>query len=97
MKSKSGKIVSKRRSLFAKKRYASTIGKWIAAVTKARKAVGVKGFMGVKKLYSKAKSFFKNGSPFLAALALHHLCVVSHGRLLHTSPHDEIPETRRVS
>eukprot|EP00811_Abedinium_folium_P025069 NODE_35573_length_253_cov_1.825397.p2 GENE.NODE_35573_length_253_cov_1.825397~~NODE_35573_length_253_cov_1.825397.p2 ORF type:complete len:64 (+),score=14.33 NODE_35573_length_253_cov_1.825397:3-194(+) len=62
MKSKSGKIVSKKRSLVAKKRYASTIGKWIAAVTKARKALGVNGFMGVKKgtaLYNKAQSFYK--------------------------------------
>merc|ERR1712151_985990 len=63
MKSKSGKVVSKKRSLFAKKRYASTIGKWTAAVTKARKALGVKGFVAVKKgsaLYNKAKQFYKN-------------------------------------
>merc|ERR1712232_5172 len=37
VKSKSGKIVSKKMSLVAKKRHASTIGKWTAAVTKARK------------------------------------------------------------
>merc|ERR1719478_1847804 len=56
VKSKSGKMV-------AKKRYASTIGKWTAAVTKARKALGVKGFVAVKKgsaLYNKAKSFYKH-------------------------------------
>eukprot|EP00811_Abedinium_folium_P016323 NODE_25263_length_593_cov_3.884120.p4 GENE.NODE_25263_length_593_cov_3.884120~~NODE_25263_length_593_cov_3.884120.p4 ORF type:complete len:73 (-),score=7.81 NODE_25263_length_593_cov_3.884120:311-529(-) len=52
-----------RRQLVAKKRYVSTIGKWVAAVTKPRAALGVKGFMGVKKgtaLYNKAKSFYKN-------------------------------------
>merc|ERR1712216_1097717 len=62
-KSKSGKIVSKKMSLVAKKRYASTIGKWTAAVTKARKTLGVKGFVAVKKgsaLYNKAKSFYKH-------------------------------------
>merc|ERR1712183_464425 len=63
MKSKSGKVVSKKRSLLAKKTYASTIGKWTAAVTKARKALGVKGFVAVKKgsaLYNKAKQFYKH-------------------------------------
>eukprot|EP00812_Abedinium_dasypus_P013300 NODE_6806_length_481_cov_47390.852113.p1 GENE.NODE_6806_length_481_cov_47390.852113~~NODE_6806_length_481_cov_47390.852113.p1 ORF type:complete len:125 (+),score=55.06 NODE_6806_length_481_cov_47390.852113:83-457(+) len=63
VKSKSGKIVSKKMSLVAKKRYASTIGKWTAAVTKARKALGVKGFVAVKKgsaLYNKAKQFYKH-------------------------------------
>merc|ERR1712110_966822 len=63
VKSKSGKVVSKKMSLVAKKRYASTIGKWTAAVTKARKALGVKGFVAVKKgsaLYNKAKQFYKH-------------------------------------
>merc|ERR1712183_768215 len=62
VKSKSGKVVSKKMSLVAKKRYPSTIGKWTAAVTKARKALGVKGFVAVKKgsaLYNKAKQFYK--------------------------------------
>merc|ERR1712185_712857 len=60
IKSKSGKIVSKKASLFAKK------SKWIAAVTKARKALGIKGFLPVggksakgKALLPKAKSFYK--------------------------------------
>merc|ERR1719330_1008971 len=63
VKSKSGKIVSKKMSLVAKKRYASTIGKWTAAVTKARKALGVKGFVAVKKgsaLYNRAQQFYKH-------------------------------------
>ena len=56
MKSKSGKIVSAKKSALGKK------SKWIAAVTKARKALGVKGFVAIKKgsaLYKKAKSFYK--------------------------------------
>merc|ERR1711970_313127 len=45
----------------AKKMYASGIGKWTAAVQKARKALGTKGFVAVKKgspLYKKAREFF---------------------------------------
>jgi len=53
--------VSKKQSALAKARYAKGIGKWTAAVTKARKALGVKGFVAVKKgspLYLKAKEFY---------------------------------------
>ena len=60
MKSKSGKIVSKKASAAGKKRYKNIAG-WTAAVSKARKALGVKGFVAVKKgspLYNKAKSFY---------------------------------------
>merc|ERR1739848_52823 len=56
IKTKSGKIVSKKASAAGKK------NAWIAAVVKARKALGTKGFVAVKKgsaLYSKAKSFYK--------------------------------------
>merc|ERR1712100_726139 len=58
IKSKSGKIVSKKQSANGKKVYAKTIGKWTAACTKARKALGIKGFVAIKKgspLYKKAK------------------------------------------
>merc|ERR1719163_2762652 len=51
-KNKHGKIVSKKKSQFGKKSL------WIAAVQKARKALGVKGFVAIKKgsaLYKKAK------------------------------------------
>merc|ERR1719230_588316 len=48
MKSKSGKIVSSKKSAIGKKHY-KYIAKWTAAVTKARKALGVKGFVAVKK------------------------------------------------
>merc|ERR1711977_252968 len=60
-KNSAGKIVSRKKSALAKKRYASGIGKWIAAVSKARKALGVKGFVAIKKgsaLYKKAKEFY---------------------------------------
>merc|ERR1712146_122100 len=57
-KSKSGKIVSKKQSANGKKAYAHIKG-WTVAVQKARKALGVKGFVAVKKgtaLYKKAKA-----------------------------------------
>merc|ERR1712093_467578 len=61
IKSKTGRIVSKKRSILAKKMYAKGIGKWTAAVQKARKALGTKGFVAIKKgspLYKKAREFF---------------------------------------
>merc|ERR1712178_480156 len=54
-KNKFGKIVSKKRSAFAKK------SRWIQAVAKARKALKITGFAAIKKgspLYAKAKEFF---------------------------------------
>merc|ERR550537_319202 len=58
VKNSQGKVVSKKASAHAKKfRYANIKG-WITAVTKARKALGVKGFVAIKKgtdLYRKAK------------------------------------------
>merc|ERR1712167_88239 len=59
-KNKNGKIVSKKASANGKKAYARIKG-WTLAVTKARKALGVKGFLAVKKgtaLYKKAKEFY---------------------------------------
>merc|ERR1712146_117215 len=60
IKSKSGKIVSKKASAAGKKAYANIKG-WTVAVHKARKELGVKGFVAVKKgsaLYKKAKEFY---------------------------------------
>ena len=60
MRNKNGKIVSKKASANGKKAYARIKG-WTLAVTKARKALGVKGFVAVKKgtpLYKKAKEFY---------------------------------------
>merc|ERR1712125_76052 len=56
VKNKTGKVVSKKKSLAAKK------SPWIMAVGAARKALGVKGFCAVKKgsaLYKKAKELYK--------------------------------------
>merc|ERR1712093_264419 len=56
MKSKTGKIVSKKAHANGKKAYALIKG-WTVAVQKARKALGVNGFQAVKKgspLYRKS-------------------------------------------
>merc|ERR1740121_1973382 len=63
-KSKTGKIVSKTRSALAKKRFAtSALKKWCDACKKARKELGIKGFVPMggktaqgKALYAKVKS-----------------------------------------
>ena len=60
MRNKNGKIVSKKASANGKKAYARIKG-WTVAVTKARKFLGLKGFIAVKKgspLYKKAKEFY---------------------------------------
>merc|ERR1712139_35768 len=60
IKNKYGKIVSKKRSLFAKKN--NFIKGWTTAVQKARKALGLKGFVAIKKgsaLYKKAKELYQ--------------------------------------
>ena len=44
-----GKIVSKKQSLKGKKLYAKYGSKWMSAVSKARKALGIKGFVAIKK------------------------------------------------
>merc|ERR1712003_367158 len=64
-KSKTGKIVSKKASAQGKKAF-KRISKWSDSVKKARKALGVKGFVAVggkskagQALLSKARSFYK--------------------------------------
>merc|ERR1719502_166950 len=55
VKNKRGKIVTKKQVANGKKAYTNIKG-WTAAVQKARKALGVKGFVAVKKgsaLYKK--------------------------------------------
>merc|ERR1712057_124386 len=55
-KNKHGRVVSKKQSARGKKSL------WIAAVTKARKALGLKGFVAIKKgsaLYKKAKELYQ--------------------------------------
>jgi len=62
IKNANGKIVSKKQSTAAKKRFGSTLKKWTDAVKAARKSLGLKGFVAVKKgtpLYTKAKSNYR--------------------------------------
>merc|ERR1711904_677484 len=62
VKSKSGKIVSKKQQAKGKALYAKYGSKWMSAVQKARKALGLKGFVAIKKgspLYTKAKGFYR--------------------------------------
>merc|ERR1712224_1043292 len=60
MKNKAGKIVSKKQSAAGKKSKGfAKIKKWADAVKSARKALGLKGFVAIKKgspLYTKTKS-----------------------------------------
>merc|ERR1719336_3642643 len=66
-RNKNGKVVSVKASAVAKKRFAkSKIFKWSEAVGKARKALGVKGFLAIggkskagQALLAKARSFHK--------------------------------------
>merc|ERR1712113_145662 len=60
VKSKSGKLVSKKASAAGKKAYKRIQG-WTVAVQKAKKALGLTGFVAVKKgsaLYKKAKECY---------------------------------------
>merc|ERR1719218_1151 len=60
IKSKTGKIVTKKQHAAGKKAYARIKG-WTAAVQQARKELGVKGFVAIKKgsaLYKKAKEIY---------------------------------------
>merc|ERR1712149_103118 len=62
IKNANGKIVSKKQSTAAKKRFGSTLKKWTDAVKAARKSLGLKGFVAVKKgtpLYTKAKANYR--------------------------------------
>merc|ERR1712138_36745 len=61
VKNKNGKIVTKKQQAKGKALYAKFAKKWISAVQKARKALGLKGFVAIKKgspLYVKAKEFY---------------------------------------
>merc|ERR1712157_224739 len=67
MKNKSGRVVSKKKSQAAKKRFASSaLCKWGKAVAAAKKALGITGFVAVngktaqgRALYAKAKAIYK--------------------------------------
>merc|ERR1712151_927683 len=60
MKNKTGKIITKKQHAAGKKAYAQIKG-WTVAVQKAKKELGVTGFVAVKKgsaLYKKAKEIY---------------------------------------
>merc|ERR1719379_3147552 len=59
MKSKTGKIVTKKKHAAGKKAFKNIQG-WTEAVQKARKALGVKGFVAVKKGSALYKKAYKN-------------------------------------
>ena len=76
MKNKNGKIVSRKASAHGKKAYGHIKG-WTVAVTKARKFLGLKGFIAVKKgspLYKKAKEFYGNCAPRVCCPSRYHDC-----------------------
>merc|ERR1719420_2904406 len=61
IKNKRGKIVTKKQVAHGKKAYSNIKG-WTTACQKARKALGIKGFVAIKKgsaLYKKAKEFYQ--------------------------------------
>merc|ERR1719510_2027618 len=66
-RNKNGKVVSRKASEAAKKKYRKNgLGKWTAAVQKARKDLKIKGFCAVggksqkgKALLAKARSYYK--------------------------------------
>merc|ERR1719433_1579420 len=61
VQNKYGKIVSKRLRANGKKFYSNLKG-WTVACQKAKEALGVKGFVAIKKgtpLYKKAKEFYQ--------------------------------------
>merc|ERR1712139_716901 len=60
-RNKAGKIVSKKQSAAAKRRFKTGLGLWTQAVAKARKTLKLTGFVAIKKgspLYVKAKEFY---------------------------------------
>merc|ERR1712224_290852 len=63
VKSKSGKIVSKKASANGKKAY-KRISAWTSAVAKARKALGIKGFVPVGGKTTKGQAFLKKAKSF---------------------------------
>ena len=64
MKSKSGKIVSKKANAAGKRAFKRNgLGKWLKAVQQARKQLKVTGFVAIKKgskLYNAARKIYNN-------------------------------------
>merc|ERR1712013_128623 len=65
VKNKNGRVVSKAKSAGAKKRFAkSKASKWMTAVARARKAMGVKGFQAVGGKTAKGQALLKKARSF---------------------------------
>merc|ERR1719456_1777382 len=63
MKNKSGKVVSKKKSAQGKLVFQSNLSKWVTAFSKARRELGLAGFVPIKKgsaLYIKVKELLEN-------------------------------------
>eukprot|EP00446_Apocalathium_sp_SHHI-4_P000739 CAMPEP_0177177648 /NCGR_PEP_ID=MMETSP0367-20130122/13908_1 /TAXON_ID=447022 ORGANISM="Scrippsiella hangoei-like, Strain SHHI-4" /NCGR_SAMPLE_ID=MMETSP0367 /ASSEMBLY_ACC=CAM_ASM_000362 /LENGTH=344 /DNA_ID=CAMNT_0018624255 /DNA_START=52 /DNA_END=1086 /DNA_ORIENTATION=- len=66
MKNKDGKIVFKRRNAHGRKIFEGNLGRWVAAVSKARAELGLTGFALVEKgsaLYAKTKELLASVEP----------------------------------
>jgi predicted DNA-binding WGR domain protein len=66
MKSKDGKIVSKKKSAQGRQQFGQTLAKWVGACKQARKELGITGFMAIKKgtpFYNKAKELYPTAQP----------------------------------
>merc|ERR1712050_599769 len=63
VKSKSGKVVSKKASAHGKRAY-KRISAWNSATQKARKALGIKGFCPIGGKTSKGQAFLKKAKSF---------------------------------
>jgi len=59
VKSKTGKVVSKKQSAHGKKIYAKYLAKWNGAVQKARKQQGVKGFCPIGGKTAKGQALLR--------------------------------------
>merc|ERR1719420_1427843 len=58
-RNKAGRVVSKKQSANAKRRFKTTLGPWSQALAKARKALKITGFVAIKKQSANAKRRFK--------------------------------------
>jgi len=66
MKSKDGKVVSKKKSAQGRQQFGLTLAKWVGACKQARKELGITGFVAIKKgtpFYDKAKELFPTAQP----------------------------------
>merc|ERR1712196_53960 len=73
-KNKRGRIVSRKQSLGAKRRFAQTLGGWTTALSKARKALNVKGFVAVNGKSAQGRGLVREGEVFLLEVSQGRMC-----------------------